>query len=191
MPLRVGRCHQASRVLVGRIIEDDLGRSACGTVGRPGFECLVVALCAGQVGASLCLYASRLAGNGCDWGHLLEQCGLVEGRVTDLDGVYDPCRPNDQLLLGVKGSISEFELGRHPIAVVRGRSKARRCEPRISAPIGLAWDRHVGLDLDPDRRLQEVIRLVFQKFLELGSACTVHLWMASETIHFILRTAGH
>jgi DNA invertase Pin-like site-specific DNA recombinase len=38
-------------------------------------------------------------------------CGLVEARVIDLDGVYNPCRPNDRLLLGMKGSISEFELG--------------------------------------------------------------------------------
>lgn len=167
------------------IIDDDLGRSASGTVERPGFDRLVAALCAGQVGAVLCLDASRLARNGRDWHHLLELCGLVEARVIDLDGVYDPCRPNDRLLLGMKGSISEFELG-----VIRSRmyeaarSKARRGELRISAPIGFAWDRHVGLDLDPDRRLQEVIRLVFQKFRELGSARQVLLWMASETIHF-------
>jgi hypothetical protein len=30
----------------------------------------------------------------------------IEARVIDLDGVYDPCRPNDRLLLGMKGSIS-------------------------------------------------------------------------------------
>ncbi len=167
------------------VIDDDLGRSASGAVERPGFDRLVAALCAGQVGAVLCLDASRLARNGRDWHHLLELCGLVEARVIDLDGVYDPCRPNDRLLLGMKGSISEFELG-----VIRSRmyeaarSKARRGELRISAPIGYAWDRHFGLDLDPDRRLQEVIRLVFQKFRELGSARQVLLWMASEKIHF-------
>src|SRR6201997_4851021 len=167
------------------VIDDDLGRSASGTVARPGLDRLVAWLCAGEVGAVLCFDASRLARNGRDWHHLLELCGLVEARVIDLDGVYDPCRPNDRLLLGMKGSISEFELG-----IIRSRmyeaarSKARRGELKISAPIGYAWDRHVGLGLDPDRRLQEVIRLVFHKFHELGSARQVLLWMASQNIHF-------
>jgi DNA invertase Pin-like site-specific DNA recombinase len=167
------------------VIDDDLGLTASGAVERPGFDRLVAALCAGQVGAVLCLDASRLARNGRDWHHLLELCGLVEARVIDLDGVYDPCRPNDRLLLGMKGSISEFELG-----IIRSRmyeaarSKAKRGELRISSPIGYAWDRYVGLGFDPDRRLQEVIRLVFQKFRELGSARQVLLWMASQNIHF-------
>jgi DNA invertase Pin-like site-specific DNA recombinase len=167
------------------VIDDDLGRTASGTVERPGFDRLVAALCAGQVGAVLCLDASRLARNGRDWHHLLELCGLVEARVIDLDSVYDPCRPNDRLLLGMKGSISEFELG-----IIRSRmyeaarSKAKRGELRISIPIGYTWDRHVGLGFDPDRRLQEVIRLVFHKFRELGSARQVLLWMASQNIHF-------
>ena len=71
------------------VIDDDLGRTASGAVERPGFDRLVAALCAGQVGAVLCLDASRLARNGRDWHHLLELCGLVEARVIDLDGVYD------------------------------------------------------------------------------------------------------
>jgi DNA invertase Pin-like site-specific DNA recombinase len=167
------------------IIDDDLGRSASGAVDRPGFDRLVAALCAGQVGAVLCLDASRLARNGRDWHHLLELCGLVDARVIDLDGVYDPCRPNDRLLLGMKGSISEFELGTIRSRMYEAvRSKARRGELRISIPIGYTWDRHVGLGLDPDRRLQEVIRLAFQKFRELGSARQVLLWMASQNIHF-------
>jgi DNA invertase Pin-like site-specific DNA recombinase len=167
------------------VIDDDLGRTASGAAERPGFDRLVADLCAGKVGAVLCLDASRLARNGRDWHHLLELCGLVEARVIDLDGIYDPCRPNDRLLLGMKGSISEFELG-----IIRSRmyeavrSKARRGELRIPPPIGYTWDQHVGLGLDPDRRLQEVIRLVFQKFRELGSARQVLLWMASQNIHF-------
>lgn len=109
------------------VIDDDLGRSASGTVARPGFDRLVAWLCAGKIGAVLCLDASRLARNGRDWHHLLELCGLVEARVIDHDGVYNPCLPNDRLLLGMNGSISEFELGVLKARMLEAaRSKARR-----------------------------------------------------------------
>jgi DNA invertase Pin-like site-specific DNA recombinase len=167
------------------VIDDDLGRSASGMVDRPGFERLVAWLCAGEVGAVLCFDASRLARNGRDWHHLLELCGLVEARVIDLDGVYDPCRPNDRLLLGMKGSISEFELG-----VLRARmfdaarAKAHRGELRISVPVGYIWHREIGLGFDPDLRLQEVIRLIFARFRDLSSARQVLLSMRADQIHF-------
>jgi excisionase family DNA binding protein len=167
------------------VIDDDLGRSASGTVARPGFDRLVAMLCAGKVGAVLCFDASRLARNGRDWHHLLELCGLVEARVIDLDGIYDPCRPNDRLLLGMKGSISEFELGVLRARMLdAARSKARRGELRLCVPFGYVWHRDVGLGLDPDLRLQEVIRLIFARFRELGSARQVLLSMTTDQIHF-------
>src|ERR1700755_3264827 len=167
------------------VIDDDLGRSASGTVARPGFERLVAWLCAGKVGAVLCFDASRLARNGRDWHHLLELCGLVEARVIDHDGVYNPSLPNDRLLLGMKGSISEFELG-----VIRARmldaarAKARRGELRLSVPIGYIWHREIGLGLDPDARVQEATRLIFSRFRELGSARQAHLSLRAEGVHF-------
>lgn len=167
------------------VIDDDLGRSASGMVARPGFEKLVAALCAGEIGAVLCFDASRLARNGRDWHHLLELCGLVEARVIDLDGIYDPCRPNDRLLLGMKGSISEFELGVIRARMVdAARAKARRGELRISVPIGYIWHRDIGLGLDPDIRLQQVIRLVFDRFRQHGSARQTHLSLVAEGVVF-------
>jgi excisionase family DNA binding protein len=167
------------------VIDDDLGRSASGAVVRPGFERLLAWLCAGEVGAVLCFDASRLARNGRDWHHLLELCGLVEARVIDLDGVYDPCRPNDRLLLGMKGSISEFELGVLRARMLdAARAKARRGELRISVPIGYSWHRDLGLGLDPDLRIQEVIRLIFARFRQLGSARQVLLVLTQEQVHF-------
>src|SRR3954449_173791 len=167
------------------VIDDDLGRSASGMVARPGFEKLIAALCAGEIGAVLCFDASRLARNGRDWHHLLELCGLVEARVIDLDGVYDPCRPNDRLLLGMKGSISEFELG-----VIRARmldaarAKARRGELRIGVPVGYVWHREHGLGFDPDLRLQEAIRQVFARFRLLGSARQALLSLPADGLCF-------
>ena len=85
--VEVARQHGFAQV---DVIDDDLGLSASGAVARPGFERLVAWLCAGDVGAVLCFEASRIARNGRDWHHILELCGLVEARVIDQDGVYDP-----------------------------------------------------------------------------------------------------
>lgn len=167
------------------VIDDDLGRSASGSVDRPGFERLVASVCAGDVGAVLCLDASRLSRNGRDWHHLLELCGLVQARVIDAEGVYDPCRPNDRLLLGMKGSISEFEL-----SVIRSRmldakhGKAQRGELRISVPLGYIWHREIGLGFDPDLRVQEAVRVIFARFRQYGSARQVLLSLAAEQMHF-------
>ena len=167
------------------VIDEDLGRTASGAVQRPGFERLVDDLCTGQVGAVLCLEASRLSRNGPDWHRLLELCGEVDARVIDLDGVYDPGLPNDRLLLGMKGSISEFELG-----VLRARmyeaarAKAERGELRISVPFGYVWHRDYGLGFDPDMRLQETIRLIFARFREIGSARQVLISMVDDGVHF-------
>ena len=167
------------------VIDDDLGRSASGTVERPGFDRLVAWLCAGEVGAVLCSDASRLARNGRDWHHLLELCGLVEACVIDMDGVYNPCRPNDRLLLGMKGSISEFELGILRSRMLdAARAKARRGELRLTVPIGYVWHREYGLTVDPDLRMQEVVRLVFARFRQLASARQTYLSLAAERVHF-------
>jgi hypothetical protein len=55
------------------------------------------------------------------------------------------------------------------------RSRTRRGELRISVPIGFVWHREIGLGLDPDCRVQEVTRGIFQRFRELGSARQVHM----------------
>jgi DNA invertase Pin-like site-specific DNA recombinase len=162
-------------------IDDDLGRSASGLTARPGFEALVAQLCQGRVGAVFCLEASRLARNGREWHHLLELCGLVDARVVDGDGVYDPSVPNDRLLLGLKGTISEFELTLMRRRLVEGaQAKARRGELHIPVPVGYLWSHDTALEMDPDRRVQESIRTVFRLFGRLESARQVHLHMCRE-----------
>ncbi|HEU4404311.1 MAG TPA: recombinase family protein [Polyangiaceae bacterium] len=167
------------------VIDQDLGRSASGTADRPGFRDLVGRLCEGAVGAVFCLEASRLARNGRDWHHLLELCGLVGAYVIDTDGVHDPALPNDRLLLGLKGTMSEFELTlfrkRLSDAIV---AKARRGELRIGVPVGYVWSRETGLMMDPDRRVQDAIRTIFRLFERLGSAMQVLLHMRREGLLF-------
>jgi DNA invertase Pin-like site-specific DNA recombinase len=164
------------------VIDDDLGRSGSG-VSRPGFEKLLAAICEGRVGAVVSVEASRLARNGRDWHTLLEFCGLVGTLIVDEDGVYDPRHPNDRLLLGMKGTMSEMEL-----SLFRQRSlealkqKARRGELFLTVAIGYLKTSHDRIEKDPDRRVQEAITLAFTKFSELQTVRQVHLWMRQERL---------
>jgi DNA invertase Pin-like site-specific DNA recombinase len=167
------------------VIDDDLGVSASGTVDRPGFRDLVGQICQGVVGAVFCLEASRLARNGRDWHHLLELCALVEARVIDADGIYDPSSPNDRLLLGLKGTMSEFELTTLRRRLLEAaQAKARRGELRMPVPIGYVWPRDTGLSMDPDRRVQDAIRTIFRLFDRHGSAHQVLMRMRKEGLVF-------
>jgi excisionase family DNA binding protein len=164
------------------VIDDDLGRSG-GGVARPGFERLLVAICEGRVGIVLAVEASRLARNGRDWHTLLEFCGLVGCLLADEDGLYDPRLPNDRLLLGMKGTMSEMEL-----SVLRQRSlealrqKAQRGELFLNVAVGYVKVRRDRIAKDPDRRVQEAIALVFRKFAEFQSIRQVHLWLRQERV---------
>ena len=102
--IRTCRSRTPARFQSVEVIDEDLGRSGSGQVERPGFEHLVAEVCTGQVGAVLCIEASRLARNGRDWHHLIELCGLVRAIVIDPDGVYDPCILNDRLLAWTQGN---------------------------------------------------------------------------------------
>ena len=164
------------------VIDDDLGRSG-GGIARPGFEKLLAAICEGRVGAVVSVEASRLARNGRDWHTLLEFCGLVGTLIVDEDGVYDPRHPNDRLLLGMKGTMSEMEL-----SIFRQRSlealkqKARRGELFMTVAIGYLRVAHDRIEKDPDRRIREAIDLVFAKFTELQTVRQVHVWLRQERI---------
>jgi len=158
-------------------IDDDLGRSGSGLMARPGFQRLVAAVCEGQVGAVYCLEASRLARNGRDWHHLIDLCALAGALVIDLDGVYDPRHVNDRLLLGLKGSMSEYELSLMRQRGLAARdAKAARGELRFTLPPGYCWSEAGRIEIDPDEHVAETIRLILRRFRELGSARQVFLW---------------
>ncbi|CDZ68334.1 Putative insertion sequence ATP-binding protein [Neorhizobium galegae bv. orientalis] len=165
------------------VIDDDLGRSGSGSMERPGFERLVAQVCSGNVGAVYCIEASRLARNGRDWHHLIDLCALAGTLVIDPDGAYDPRLVNDRLLLGLKGTMSEYELSLMRQRGIAARdSKAGRGELRFMLPPGLCWSEAGKIEIDPDEHVVETIRLVFAKFRELGSGRQVFLWLRSADI---------
>src|SRR5438046_5727846 len=120
------------------VVDDDQGRTGSGLVDRPGFQRLAAEVCSGEVGAVFCVEASRLARNGRDWHHLIDLCGMVGAVVVDLDGIYDPALTNDRLLLGMKGTISEFELNLFRQRSMEAiRQKATRGELQIQITVGV------------------------------------------------------
>lgn len=163
-------------------IDEDLGRSGSGLMERPGFQRLVTEVCEGRVGAVFCVEASRLARNGRDWHHLIELCGLVGAVVIDPEGIYDPRVINDRLVLGLRGTMSEFELSIMRDRMFKAsRQKAQRGELRFCLPIGFYWGVK-QIELDADVRVQNAVHLVLQKFQELGSARQVLFWFHDEQI---------
>jgi len=147
------------------VIDEDLGISGAGHHERPGFGRLLAAVCDGRVGAVLAMEASRLARNNRDWHHLIDLCVLTETLVLDAEGIYDPRLLNDRLLLGLKGTMSEFELGLlRQRAQEAYRQKVLRGEVLTIVPIGFVRSHSNRIEMTPDREVQEAVRRVFSDF---------------------------
>ena len=158
------------------VIDEDLGRSGASSAARTGFKYLVAEVGLGHIGAILAVEVSRLARNNRDWYQLLDLCGLMDTLIIDDEGIYNTRHPNDRLLLGLKGTMSEAELGWIRQRAQQGLlSKARRGELILGLPIGYVRTPDGHIEKHPDARIREALGLVFRKFAELGSVRQVLL----------------
>jgi DNA invertase Pin-like site-specific DNA recombinase len=153
------------------VIDEDQGRSGSSATARTGFQRLVSEVSLGQVGIVLMLEASRLARNSSDWHRLIELCGLSHTLLADEEAIYDPRDPNDRLLLGVKGTLSEAELFTLRTRLYEGRwNKARKGLLSFSVPVGYVAAAAGTWDLDPDQQVRERLSYLFATFRRLGVA---------------------
>ncbi len=179
----------ASRVIV---VDHDQAQSATSAVARTGFQWIMTEVNLDHVGIILGFQVSRLSRANYDWYHLLERCAVFHTLLADEDGLYEPTLYNDRLLLGLKGTMSEAELHFLKQRLYKGRlNKARRGEQFTSAPTGYVRSRSGNqLELDPDEQVQYVIRLIFDKFDELGSIGAVHRYLVRHDIKMGFRLPG-
>ena len=138
------------------VIDEDQGQSGQCTDSRTGFQRLLMEVSLDHVGIILGLEMSRLARSNKDWHHLLELCAVFGVLLADQEGVYDPCDPNDRLLLGLKGTISELEIHTMRNRLEKGKlHKASRGALFFDTPVGYVKTATGELTFDPDEQASE------------------------------------
>lgn len=171
-------------------LDNDLGVSGKRGTVRKDFNRLVADVSMGKVGAVFALEASRLSRSCTDWHRLLELCALTHTLIIDEDGIYDPIDFNDQLLLGIKGTMSQAELHFIRARLQGGKAnKARKGELRHPLPVGFCYDNSTII-LDPDEQVRHVVNLVFQAFEDCGTAFGVVRYFVKHGLQFPKRAYG-
>jgi hypothetical protein len=88
--------------------------------------------------------------------------------------------------------MSEYELNLLRQRGIAARdAKAGRGALRFTLPPGYCWSEDDRIEIDPDERVQDAIRLLFDKFRELGSARQVFLWVRAAALQLpVVRRNG-
>jgi DNA invertase Pin-like site-specific DNA recombinase len=156
------------------IIDDDLGLTAASAAHREGFNTLIAQVTLEQVGLILSYDVTRLSRNCSDWYPLLDLCGYKGCLIADGDGIYDPATVNGRLLLGLKGTLSEWERHTMTARLTAGLiHKAQRGELALTLPTGLVRNGQGKVLKIPNQEAQARLALVFETFLQCRSASRV------------------
>jgi len=152
------------------IVDQDQGQSGASLEGRDGFKLMMRDIVMGNVGAVFSLEASRLARDSSDWHLLVKLCITRNTLIIDEQGVHNPRVFNDRLLLSIKGTLSDAELHLITSRLNGGRlQRAKEGKLRRLLPAGYVYDTSGCIVFDPSPEVQETVRLLFDKFEELGS----------------------
>jgi len=165
------------------VIDGDLGVSAAiGGGPREGFKQALASVALGEVGIVMSRELSRLSRTDKDFCHLLELCQVTNTLIGDADQIYDLNLMDDQLVLGIKGTLSVVELKVIRNRLLAGqREKARRGElVRLVQPGYVCQDGK--LVKDPNLRVQEAMGLIFSQFHKIGTIRQLHRWFYEERI---------
>lgn len=174
-----------------KLIEDDLGISAGGFAERPGFQWLLTQVTLRKVGVILCMDASRLSRNSTDWAQLFQLCGYFDTLIADAQQVYDISVPNDRLVLHIKGTVAELELSSLKDRLHAGlEAKAARGELKVVLPPGYVYDADDQIIMDPDERVQQALRSMFEQFEHTTSVRQLALTYLDSHTLFPIRKPG-
>ncbi|MBM3413237.1 MAG: hypothetical protein FJY19_07685 [Bacteroidetes bacterium] len=170
-------------------IDADLGISAgVGTV-RPGFDRLLASVARGEVGIVLAREVSRLSRNDKDFCRLVELCQAFGTLLGDGDTVYDPGLLDDQLILGIKGTLSVIELRTLRLRLIQGmQSKAKRGQFQRNLPPGFVWDPEGQVALDPNERVRHAITYIFEVYGQTASVRQTMIRLQQEGFEVPVRT---
>jgi DNA invertase Pin-like site-specific DNA recombinase len=170
------------------IIDEDQARSGKFVDNRSGFQRLMTEVSLNHVGLVLGLELSRLSRSNKDWHQLIDVCAIFDTLLCDQAGIYDARDSNDRLLLGMKAVMSEFELVTLRDRLLGGsRNKAERGELFLAVPLGYLKTPSGEVVQEPDEQARGMIRLVFEKFEELGSAYAVFRYLVVNDLQLGFR----
>ena len=165
-----------------QVIDCDLGMSASsGSQTREGFKQLLAGIAFGEVGMVLSREPSRLSRTDKDWCRLCEVCQILDTLIGDGEQLYDLSSLDDQLVLGIKGTLSVVELKVLRQRLLAGTyHKASKGELHRTLAPGYVLDALGNLVKDPNQRVQQAIALVFSTFRATGSIRQARQWFHDQ-----------